>query len=132
MSIGDRLKALREDRDLKQEDVAKYMDVDRSTVGKWESSPSKPNPEMIVKLANFYGVTTDYILGNTVPPSFSDSNTIESKETSSSDKKLSNLTEDEIISLAAHQLGHEGELSDYDKTKIRLAIQLALMKDNKK
>ena len=96
MSIGDRLKALREDRDLKQEDVAKYMDVDRSTVGKWESSPSKPNPEMIVKLANFYGVTTDYILGNTVPPSFSDSNTIESKETSSSDKKLSDLNKNKL------------------------------------
>lgn len=64
MSIGDRLKALREDRDLKQEDIAKLLNVDRSTVGKWESSPSKPDYEKIVKLANYYGTTTDFILGN--------------------------------------------------------------------
>lgn len=64
MLFGDILKALRENKDLKQEDIAKFMNVDRSTVGKWESSSSKPDYEKLVKLASFYGVSTDYLLGN--------------------------------------------------------------------
>lgn len=64
VSFGKILKSLREDRDLNQEDIAKYMNVDRSTVGKWESGPSKPDYEKLVKLADFFNVTTDYLLGN--------------------------------------------------------------------
>lgn len=67
MLFGDILRGLREDRDLKQEDIAKYMNVDRSTVGKWESSSSKPDFEKLIRLSEFYGVSTDHLLGlNTI------------------------------------------------------------------
>ncbi len=65
MNFGERLKLLREDKDLKQEDIAKIMNVDRSTVGKWESSPSKPDYEKLIKLADYFNVSVDYLLGRT-------------------------------------------------------------------
>ncbi|MEL7656206.1 MAG: helix-turn-helix transcriptional regulator [Bacillota bacterium] len=42
-----------------------------------------------------------------------------------------NLKEDEILTLAAHQVGHEGELTESDLDKIKLAVKIALAKDNK-
>jgi len=63
--FGHILKTLREDRDLKQEDIAKYLNVDRSTVGKWENNSSKPDFEKLIKIANFFNVSTDYLLGKT-------------------------------------------------------------------
>lgn len=65
MTFGEILKSLREDKDLKQEDIAKLMNVDRSTVGKWESSPSKPDYEKLIKLADYFNVSLDYLLGRT-------------------------------------------------------------------
>lgn len=65
MAFGKILKALREDRDLKQEDIAKYMKVDRSTVGKWESGSSSPDYDKLIKLAEYFNVSVDYILGRT-------------------------------------------------------------------
>lgn len=63
MLFGSMLKKLRENKDLKQEDIARMMNVDRSTVGKWENGSSKPDYEKMIKLADFYNVTVDYLLG---------------------------------------------------------------------
>lgn len=68
MIFGDILKALREDKDLNQGELAKYMNVDRSTVGKWESNSSKPDYEKLIRLADYFNVTTDYLLGRTDRP----------------------------------------------------------------
>lgn len=57
------LKELREDRDLKQSDVALMLNTERSYYGKYERG-LRPLPiEHLKKLCLFYGVSTDYILG---------------------------------------------------------------------
>ena len=63
MLFGAMIKKLREQKDLKQEDIAKMMNVDRSTVGKWENGSSKPDYEKMLKLADYFKVTVDYLLG---------------------------------------------------------------------
>lgn len=63
MKFGDRLKTLRIEKGLKQEDVANVFFVHRTTYGKWELNKKEPNLETVVKLAKFYHVTTDYLLG---------------------------------------------------------------------
>lgn len=63
MLFGSMIKKLREQKNLKQEDIAKMMNVDRSTVGKWENGSSKPDYEKMIKLADYYGVSVDYLLG---------------------------------------------------------------------
>ncbi len=61
--IGTKLKALRMENHLRQEQVAKLVGVDRSTVSLWESDQRQPPYGTLVRLANLYGVTTDYLLG---------------------------------------------------------------------
>lgn len=60
----EHLKKLREAKGLLQKDVAAVLGVDRTTYVKYERGDSDPGKDNIVKLANFFGVSTDYILEN--------------------------------------------------------------------
>jgi transcriptional regulator with XRE-family HTH domain len=61
--LGNRIKQLREEKELKQEDLAKELNVAPSTIGMYERNAREPNNEITLKLANFFGVSTDYLLG---------------------------------------------------------------------
>ena len=61
-AICQRIKQLRIERDEKQEVVAKALGVTRSTYAKLEGGRNKFNVDMIVRLANHYGVDCDYLL----------------------------------------------------------------------
>lgn len=61
--FGERLKSLREDRDLFQKDVAKAVGVSDRTIGMYENERRQPDFETLKKLADYFGVTADYILG---------------------------------------------------------------------
>nr|WP_253896040.1 hypothetical protein [Corallococcus exercitus] len=41
------------------------------------------------------------------------------------------LSEEEILTLAAHQVGHDGPLTEKELEQIKLAVKIALAKDNK-
>lgn len=58
-----RLKELREERYKSQQVFADVFGVAQSTVGMWESGSRTPNPETMGKLADFFGVSVDYLLG---------------------------------------------------------------------
>lgn len=60
----DALKNLRKKNNISQKRLAEELYVSQQTVAKWETDRSTPNPEMLVKLANYFGVSTDYILDN--------------------------------------------------------------------
>ncbi|MCI6872302.1 helix-turn-helix domain-containing protein [Streptococcus hyointestinalis] len=57
-----RLKNLREDRDLTQEQIAKYLHCSQSAYSRIESGKQDIPTSFLKKLAKLYGVTTDYIL----------------------------------------------------------------------
>lgn len=57
-----KLKELRESAGLRQEDVAKKLMVDQSTVCKWETGASTPLRKYHKKLAKIYGCTVDELL----------------------------------------------------------------------
>ena len=59
----NRLKELREDRGIRQQDVADALGVHFTTVSKYEIGTNDLPTEMIAKLCRFYGVTADYLLG---------------------------------------------------------------------
>lgn len=63
MNLGDRLKELRKKRKYSQEDLAKIIGINRGTYGQYEIGRRNPDYETLKKLAEFYGVTTDYLLG---------------------------------------------------------------------
>ena len=68
-SIGNRLRKARKRAGLTQEEVAKELDVTRSVIARYESELNDPPTENIVKLAEMYGVSADYLLwqGEVVP-----------------------------------------------------------------
>ena len=62
--IAERLKDLRKRRDLTLEALAKDVGISKSALGTYETGDFKDiSPFSIVKLAEFYGVTTDYLMG---------------------------------------------------------------------
>lgn len=63
--IGEKLKQLRIKNNLKQSDLARILDVTQGAVGMYENDKRTPSPELIVKLAEYFNVTTDYLLGHT-------------------------------------------------------------------
>ena len=59
----NRIKELREDKDLRQLDVAKATGIDQRTLSNYETGKTNPDSFAIIKLAEFFEVTTDYLLG---------------------------------------------------------------------
>ena len=57
-----RLKALREDRDLTQADVAKILNVRQNTYSQYENGQRQIPLDFLIALAKFYKTSTDYIL----------------------------------------------------------------------
>lgn len=51
---------------LTQSELAEQLDIPTNTYGNWERGHAEPSAEMLVKLADFFGVTTDYLLGREV------------------------------------------------------------------
>ena len=60
-----RLKDLREDHDLKQENVANHLRITRQQYGLYETGKSTLPMDLLLQLADFYNTSTDYILGRT-------------------------------------------------------------------
>lgn len=63
-----RIKSLRKGKGYTQAHLAKLLGVARSTVSMWESSPQEPDNETLGKIADVFGVSTDYLLGRTDVP----------------------------------------------------------------
>jgi transcriptional regulator with XRE-family HTH domain len=62
MSFGDRLRELRTEKELRQEDLGKIVGVVKSTVSQWESGERTPDASTLLKLADFFKVSIDFLL----------------------------------------------------------------------
>lgn len=62
--FAKRLRDLREKNNLQQKELAKELDVLEATISMWETGKRVPYSDMLIKLANFFDVSVDYLLGN--------------------------------------------------------------------
>ena len=62
MLLSDKLIQLRRSRGMSQEDLANEIGVSRQSVSKWEGAQAVPDLDKLVKIADFFGVSTDYLL----------------------------------------------------------------------
>ena len=60
-----RLRELREDRDLKQKDLADYLHIRQNTYSQYENGQRQVPVEVLIALAKYYRTSTDYLLGLT-------------------------------------------------------------------
>ncbi|MDO5047174.1 MAG: XRE family transcriptional regulator [Anaerococcus sp.] len=63
MTIGARLKSLREKSEIKQENLANLLGVNRSSISLYERNKRTPSPEILKKYSKIFEVSIDYILG---------------------------------------------------------------------
>ncbi len=62
------LRGIREDRDIKQNDIAKYLSVSQNTYSQYETGVISLTAEVLIKLADYYKVSIDYLLDRTNNP----------------------------------------------------------------
>lgn len=62
MTFSERLKESRKRAGITQEALAKKIGVERSSVGKYESTGTIPSPDVLAKISQVLGVSTDYLL----------------------------------------------------------------------
>ncbi|MGN1419167.1 MAG: helix-turn-helix domain-containing protein [Acutalibacteraceae bacterium] len=60
--IGDKIKALRKSKKITQEQLAKILNITPQAVSKWERGLSLPDIELLVPIADYFGVSIDYLL----------------------------------------------------------------------
>jgi len=119
-TFGQRLRHLREEKDMSQIDMGKELNIANSTLSLYESGGREPDFVTLKKIAEYFNVTTDYLLART-----------DDKQKLSADNYLNYLTAEEKefvlkekmwIKLAAECAG-QGLSPDKVKELIHIAMQ---------
>ncbi|GAW91172.1 helix-turn-helix domain-containing protein [Calderihabitans maritimus] len=63
--LSERLAALRREKGLSQAELAKQLNMGQSTIAMYERNRRTPDPETLERLADFFNVSVDYLLGRT-------------------------------------------------------------------
>lgn len=64
MKFGNILKELRKEKGLTQRELAKLLNISNSSLAMYETDKREPDFELVKKIAEFFDVTMDYLLGN--------------------------------------------------------------------
>jgi len=67
MALGEKIRQLRKEKDWSQAELAKKIDSDGRQISLYENDKTTPSPETIVKLAQIFDATTDYLLMEDTP-----------------------------------------------------------------
>lgn len=70
MTIGDSLKRFRKQIGLSQTEIAERIGIAQQVYYRYESGRNMPSAEVILKLADAYNVSTDYLLGRSDAPNY--------------------------------------------------------------
>ncbi|HEY5584338.1 MAG TPA: helix-turn-helix transcriptional regulator [Ruminiclostridium sp.] len=120
MKFGDIIEEIRQDKGLYQKDLAKILNVSVATISHYESNINMPDIETICLLADYFGVSVDYILGRTTLKM--DWNTFKRSV------KLSDGTYTTMDKVMTTFL----KLSDESQTEVIKLMELFKMKDDKR
>ncbi|WP_330366115.1 helix-turn-helix transcriptional regulator [Phascolarctobacterium faecium] len=115
--FGDTLRELRLSKKLTQEETAKIIGVARGTYTHYELNKREPDNDTLLKIANLFGVTTDYLLGHT--------NSIEAKKTP---KDLAKFLENTEVMFD----GEVHHLDEEDKQKLKNALEFVFWQAKEK
>ncbi len=116
MEFGEFLAALRKERGLLQKEVANYLNVTVATVSNYEKGVHTPDLNTLIKLADFFNVSTDYLLQRTDYKA--DMNTL--NRTLTADYRVSDLL-NTILEMDQHSM--EALLDYYELLMLRNAAR---------
>lgn len=119
-TIGERIRKLREERGFKQKEIAAFLQLNSNTYCRYEKGERTPPPEVIAKLAEFYGITTDYILTGKVGNKSGQAQVLNKKEQPNEIELWDFIENHSNLKLMGHPLDEEA------KSDILLALRTAL------
>ncbi len=61
--FAERLKELRTERNISQNELSKKIDVSVACINRWENNLRTPNIDSIIALCEFFGCSSDYLIG---------------------------------------------------------------------
>lgn len=67
MQFGEKMKQLRQAKNLTQSELARQLNVERSTISSYETKNHQPSHDKLVALAEIFGVSVDFLLNDTYP-----------------------------------------------------------------
>lgn len=117
--LGERLKKLRKEKKITQEELGNKINVTKVSISGYENGIRNPDTDTLQKIADFFGVTTDYLLGRTN----------DSVEVSIAGQEI-NLSQDELKvfeELKKHPILFHDLATDPEK-KVKELIKLYKMK----
>ena len=65
MDLANRLKALRREHMISQQQLAKALRIHQTAVSQWETGRTMPDYDILLAIASYFGVSVDYLLGET-------------------------------------------------------------------
>ena len=108
MTMGDRLRELRLQRKISQEEVARHICITRSAYSHYEINNRQPVYETLIKLAAFFDVSLDYMIGGTQPrPQLPPSGAPETGEIIALFRQMSREQREHSISMISDFLSRE-------------------------
>lgn len=87
MNFGEHLQELREDREISRKELSAYLNISVSALGMYEQGRREPNIETLIRIADYFNVSLDFLLGRT----FSGNNVKELKEALHLKNEIKNL-----------------------------------------
>ena len=71
MYFGEKLKMLREERKLTQDDLARKLNLSKANISRYELGSRQPSIDIIITIAEFFNVSLDWLLGRSIIKEFS-------------------------------------------------------------
>lgn len=118
--IGDIIKHLREERDIQQQELAKFLNIGKSTLSQYENGLRFPNDEIKKKISNYFNVSIDYLLEMTSIPDKID-NYIQKDANIKETKIIPILSEDEQNLITNYR-----NLSEQSKNAVKIMVKSLL------
>lgn len=130
--FSERLRLLRKANALTQKEVAKQLNIDRSTYAYYETDKTRPDYDTLQRLCRIFGVNLDYILGGEMDPSVGIP--LRNKGTTHEDRNvtLSELTRDEIAILTIYRQLDGMEKNAFMQYALQLHYQKMAIRENGK
>ncbi len=123
--LQQRLKECRNKIGLSQQDIADKLYVTQQAYAKWETGKATPNPDALSELAKIFGVTSDYLLGNSNEPTFTRKDEQDIKQTL--DKILNDMDSKSSMMFDGEEIEMDDESKEFLRSSIENSLRVAKM-----
>lgn len=126
-TFGTRLKRLRINKDMTQQDFAEYFDLNKSSISKYEKDKNLPENQLLMEIADYFNVSVDYLLCRTNNPTSLNDAKLKSEGFQDPEEQLAQPLEmKDVLGLFGYALANEEskkEILDFIKFKHEVLVQ---------